>query len=111
VAKTAIVAYDAQAFETQILGFSQLLGSGQHAKAEVIGYQLFEDDGGFIGGDKGNPQADLEDISRAFKAWNPTALADGKPLLVQCKVRLLPNGPNSSWLSFSEALALVFPQV
>jgi len=109
--KTPITAYNAQTFEQQILALGVLLGNGQKAVAEVIGYQLFESDGGFIGGNTGNPQGDLTAITQAFTKWEPAALAEGIPLEVQTKIRLLPNGANSGWLSFSEALALALPPV
>lgn len=107
--KTAITVRNPDLFNRQLDGINQSFGDGALAVAEVTGYQLFEDDGGFIGGGTGDPKADRLAITSAFSKWNPTALADGKPLLLQIKIRLLPNGPSSGWLSVAEAWALAFP--
>jgi hypothetical protein len=76
--------------------------------------------GGLLGGAAGSPQDDRRSLTKAFRVWDASVLADGKQLMLTTtkviRFSIVLSGAvapqqTSDWLSLLEAPAFVFPAV
>jgi len=107
--KTLVTAKNPDLFDLMLDGYEASFGTGPAQAGEVIGYQMFNANGGLIGGLTGmGVQADRRSITKAF---SDALAANAGSVYIQVQVRNLSTSKNSAYGSLPEGLEFVFPSV